>query len=179
MGKKLIIKGANFAQNAIDTTFNPLNWFVNAIDEQSRDIPTGNAVAFESSTTSSRQPVGMISPNASQGMLYYGKLSNAITEKRFSTRVMVSLQTLYNNGYRTLKLTPRASGIIVILYSTTPTTASTNPYTAGQMAYNNSTSQVTIPIASNTYVVFQAKPYTGVAITSSSTITDWLNIEIF
>ena len=84
MGKKLIIKGANFAQNAIDTTFNPYNWFINTIDEQCRNIPLGYAVAFESSTNTPRSQVGMISPNTTQGQLYFGPLKSGSQDPRFS-----------------------------------------------------------------------------------------------
>lgn len=178
MGKKLIIKGANFAQNAIDTTFNPYNWFINTIDEQCRNIPLGYAVAYESNTNTPRSQVGMISPNTTQGQLYFGPLKGGLQDPRFSTRQAVSLKTLYDNGYSSLKLTPKVTGNIVVLYSDTPTTSSTNPYEAGKMSYNNSTAQVTIPITANTYIFFQAKSITGDTSITSGTITDWLNISI-
>lgn len=179
MGKKLIIKGANFAQNAIDTTFNPLNWFVDAVDNVSKNIPTGKCIAKESSIATPKTSVGMVSPVQNEGMLYYGTLSNALDQQRFSTTEMISLATLYENGYRSLKLTPKATGNIVVLYSDTPTASSINPYSTGQMVYNTSTNQVTIPINSTTCVVFQAKSLTNNDTTvNTSSITRWLDISI-
>lgn len=175
MGKKLIIKGANFYENRIDTTFEPAVWFVSAIDSVSLNVPIGNAVGI-STVQEPRTETGMVAPNGG-GMTYYGAVSS-LTSPRFNTKQMVSLKPLYDNGYRTIKLTPKSLNTVIVAYSDTPSVSSVNPFDAGQWKYNTTTNQVTITITANTYILIVCKsPTDDPTITTSGTITDWFNIS--
>jgi hypothetical protein len=173
MGKKLIIKGANFYENRIDTTFEPAVWFVNALDSAAGSSnPIGYGLGPESSIQEPRQGTGMMSPNPSQGHLFYGPINN-FNQYRYCTRAMVSLKTLYDNGYRSVKITPKANSTVCCAYSTTPNTSSTDLFGANTWNYNKNTTQKTIPLASNTYILFMAKASSS----AQSSVTDYVDIS--
>ncbi len=176
MGKKLIIKGANFYANRIDTSgFDPTEWFVNAIDSVSRNIPIGDAVGL-ASILEPRTETGMVAPSGA-GMTYYGAVSN-LTSPRFCTKQMVSLKPLYDNGYNSIKLTPKTTGTLIAAYSDTPSVSSVNPFDNGKWNYNSNTSQATIPINANTCILIVCKsPTDDTSITTTGTITDWLDVS--
>lgn len=178
MGKKLIIKGADFSQVAVDTEFNALSWFVAKVDAECLGIPIGNAVARSASVQNPKSATGMVGPASTDGMLYYGMLtSQPFTSPRFATKQMVLLKELYDNGIRSLILTPKTAGNILVLYSDTPATSSVNPCASG-LSYNTGTTPVTIHLTVNTCILFQAKSLTDdPSITTSGTITDWLTIS--
>lgn len=173
MGKKLIIKGADFSAVAVDdSTFEPLTWFVNALDSAAG---TSNPIGYgigASAIQEPRQDTGMICPNSSQGQLYYGPINN-FQQWRYSTKAMVSLKTLYDNGYRSVKITPKANSTVCCAYSTTPSTSSTDLFGAGTWSYNTDTTQKTIPLASNTYILFMAKASSS----AQSSVTDYVDIS--
>lgn len=172
MGKKLIIKDANFYENRIDTTFDPAVWFVNALDSAAGSSnPIGYGIGAVS-VQEPRQDTGMMSPNSSQGHLYYGPINN-FQQYRYSTRAMVSLKTLYDNGYRSVKITPKANSTVSCAYSTTPNTSSTDIFGANNWNYNTDTTQRTIPLASNTYILFMAKASSS----AQSSVTDYVDIS--
>lgn len=176
MGKKLIIKGADFSAVAVDDpTFEPLTWFVNAIDSVSRNVPIGNAVGL-ATVLEPRTETGMVAPSGA-GMTYYGAVSN-LTAPRFCTKQMVSLKPLYDNGYNSIKLTPKTTGTVIAAYSDTPSVSSVNPFNNGKWSYNLNTNQATIPINANTCILFVCKsPTDDTSITTTGTITDWLDVS--
>lgn len=178
MGKKLIIKGADFSQVAVDTEFNALSWFVTTINNISLGVPIGWAAARSASIKSPREETGMVSPVSGDGMLYYGELnSTTFHSPRFTTKHAVSLKTLHDNGYTSINIKPKTAGNIMVLYSDTPTTSSTNPCASG-LNYNTGTTQVTIPITENTYIFIQAKSLSeDPSITTTGSIEDWLTIS--
>ena len=173
MGKKLIIKGANFYANRIDTSgFNPMEWFVNALDAAAGSSnPIGYGIGA-SAIQNPRQDTGMMSPQSSQGTLYYGPIAN-FQQWRYCTRVMVSLKALYDNGYTSVKITPKANSTICCAYSTTPSTASTDLFGANAWGYNPDTTTKTIPLTSNTYILLMAKASSS----AQSSVTDYVDIS--
>lgn len=172
MGKKLIIQGANFYANRIDTTFDPMVWFVSALDSAAgTSNPLGYAIGA-GAIQEPRQDTGMMCPNASQGHLYYGTVNN-FSQYRYCTRAMVSLKTLHDNGYTSVKITPKEDLTICCAYSTTPSTSSTDLFGNGNWQYNTDTAQRTLPITSNTYILFLAKASSS----AQSSVTDYVNIS--
>lgn len=173
MGKKLIIKGADFSAVAVDdSTFEPLTWFVNALDSSAGSSnPQGYGIGTTSSIPAGTD-TGMMSPNSTSGRLYYGAINN-FQQYRFSTRQMVSLKTLYDNGYRSVKITPKSNATVCCAYSTTPATSSTDLFGAGTWGYNPDTTQRTLQLSSNTYILFMAKASSS----TKSSVTDYVDIS--
>lgn len=176
MGKKLIIKGANFYTNRIDTEFNPTTWFVDAIDSIAMNIPQGYAVGTTTGIQSPYQDTGMRHPNSSTGMLVYGDVINS-DGWRWCTPNMVSLKTLSDNGITAIKLTPKQSGTCMVAYSDTPSTSSTNPFNPGNWSYNTDLTTKTIPITSATYIVVMAKSSDASEDLREYSITHWFDIS--
>lgn len=179
MGKKLIIKGANFYANRIVTSFNPLNWFTNAIDSVARNIPVGYIVGLNHQLNTPKTDTGMRSPDTNVNKnLFYGPFnSSGFSSPRFLTPSMLSMKTLADNGITAIKLTPKYEGIAAVAYSDTPSSSSTNPFYPGLWNYNSDLSQKTIPITTNTYILLQVKSLTDDPLLRQSSVTDWLDIS--
>ena len=175
MGKKLIIKGANFYTNRIDTEFNPTTWFVDAIDSIAMNTPQGYALGTTLGIQPPQQDSGMRHPNASLGMLLYG--NTGLTVWRWATPHMVSLKTLADNGITAIKLTPKQSGTCMVAYSDTPSISSTNPFNSGNWSYNTDLTTKTIPITSATYIVVMAKSSDASEDLRAYSITHWFDIS--
>lgn len=173
MGKKLIIKGANFYANRIDTSgFNPMEWFVNALDAAAGSSnPIGYGIGA-SAIQEPRQDTGMMSPNSSQGNLYYGPINN-FQQYRYCTRAMVSLKALYDNGYTSIKITPKTNSTVCCAYSNTPNTSSTDLFGTTGWNYNADTTQKTLQLSSNTYILFMAKASSS----AKSSVTDYVDVS--
>lgn len=176
MGKKLIIKGANFSENAIQNAFDPIEWFVNALDSAAGpDNPEGQSISSENTTGGQIiQNTGMKHPSTSRNSyLYYMHIQGA-TYNRYCTRQMVSLSALYNHGYTSIKFTPKAVSTVTMAYSETPEISSTNIFYQDNWSYNTDVTQKTMSITADTYIVFMAKTESS----TKSSITDYVDIEI-
>lgn len=173
MGKKLIIKGADFSAVAVDdSTFEPLTWFVNALDSAAGSSnPIGYGIGA-AAIQEPRQDTGMMSPDSTQGHLYYGPINN-FQQYRYCTRAMVSLKTLYDKGYRSVKITPKANSTVCFAYSTTPNTSSTDLFGTTGWGYNADKTQKTLQLSSNTYILFMAKASSS----AQSSVTDYVDIS--
>lgn len=86
---------------------------------------------------------------------------------------MVSLKALYDNGYTSVKITPKANSTVCCAYSTTPNTASTDLFGANSWGYNADTTQKTVPLASSTYILFMAKASSS----AKSSVTDYVDVS--
>ena len=175
MGKKLIIKGANFYANRIDTSFDPLSWFTNAIDSVAANTPQGYALGTTAGIQPPQQDSGMRHPNASLGMLLYGSTGASVW--RWATSQMVSLKPLYDNGITAIKLTPKEASTCMVAYSDTPSTSSINPFNSGNWSYNTDLTMKTIPITSATYIVVMCKSSDTSEDLRGKSITNWFNIS--
>lgn len=179
MGKKLIIKGANFYANRIDTSFNPLSWFVNAIDSVARNIPVGYILGLNSQLNTPKTDTGMRSPATSANAnLFYGPYnSSGFSSPRFLTPSMLSMKTLADNGITAIKLKPKEVGIAAVAYSDTPAASSTNPFYPGVWSYNTDLTEKTIPITANTYILLQVKSNSDDPALRQSSVADWFEIS--
>lgn len=179
MGKKIIIKGANFYANRIDTSFNPLGWFIDAIDSVARNIPNGYVLAHNNQVSNPKIDTGMRSPNTSSNSnLFYGPFnSSGFSSPRFLTPNKLSMKTLADNGITAIKLTPKEVGIAAVVYSDTPAASSTNPFYPGAWSYNTDLTEKTIPITANTYILLQVKSNTDDPALKQSSVTDWFDIS--
>lgn len=171
MGKSLIIKGANFSENAIDV-FDPIAWFVNALDSAAGpDNPEGYGIGLNA-IQEPRQDTGVMFPGrSSEGHLYYGPTGQSLY--RYCTRQIVPLGTLYNEGYTSIKLTPKAVDTVISVYSETPAISSIGIFTSNGWTYNLDATQKTIPITANTYILFMAKADSS----AKSSVADYLDIS--
>lgn len=180
MGKKLIIKGADFSANAIDSQgFDALEWFTNAIDSVARNIPVGYILGLNNQLNTPKTDTGMRHPATSaKANLFYGPFNSpGFSSPRFLTPSMLSMKTLADNGITAIKLTPKKVDIAAVAYSDTPASSSTNPFNPGVWNYNTDLSQKTIPITTNTYLLLQVKSLTDDPAIRQSSVADWFDIS--